>query len=152
MYSFAYSTHLPFRFAFESRFFFTVCLSHWHIFYIQYPTYYICIIHVHTSFSEFRFWPLLSARLAFYTLSFLFCLYTLLYTRAFLFCCLSISLLVVVLFTVHCKMDSSPIVTTHTNNKSKSSRKSYTSPTFVAVFFLFIRNLTFWFSANKWRI
>ena len=43
-------------------------------------------------------------------------------------CCLSISVLVVVLFTVHCKMDSSPIVTTHTNNKSKSSRKSLISP------------------------
>lgn len=46
---------------------------------------------------------------------------------SFLFCCLSISVLVVVLFTVHCKMDSSPIVTTHTNNKSKSSRKSFVS-------------------------
>lgn len=45
----------------------------------------------------------------------------------FLFFCLSISVLVVVLFTVHCKMDSSPIVTTHTNNKSKSSRKSFVS-------------------------
>lgn len=44
----------------------------------------------------------------------------------FLFCLLFCQLvvLVVVLFTVHCKMDSSPIVTTHTNNKSKSSRKS----------------------------
>lgn len=33
------------------------------------------------------------------------------------------------LFTVHCKMDSSPIVTTHTNDKSKSSRKSLVRPT-----------------------
>lgn len=48
--------------------------------------------------------------------------------RFFFVCCLSISVLVVVLFTVHCKMDSSPIVTTHTNNKSKSSRKSLISP------------------------
>lgn len=50
------------------------------------------------------------------------------HTASFCLLFLSISVLVVVLFTVHCKMDSSPIVTTHTNNKSKSSRKSSLSP------------------------
>lgn len=45
-------------------------------------------------------------------------------SASILFAVCQLVVLVVVLFTVHCKMDSSPIVTTHTNNKSKSSRKS----------------------------